>query len=75
MLLLLSSYTANLAAFLTVERMDNIITSVEGLLQQDKIKYGVLRGGTSWRFLNVSLCPHIYLQEQYLEVELYLKIR
>merc|ERR1711892_348992 len=52
--LMVSSYTANLAAFLTVDRMVNPIKSLESLVQQDKIKYGVAKYGSSWTFLNNS---------------------
>uniref|UniRef100_A0A8D8LQ99 Glutamate receptor 1 n=5 Tax=Cacopsylla melanoneura TaxID=428564 RepID=A0A8D8LQ99_9HEMI len=49
-LILVSSYTANLAAFLTVERMVNPINSVEDLADQSVVKYGVLEGGASQHF-------------------------
>ena len=39
-LLIVSSYTANLAAFLTVQRMKSNIESVEDLAKQSEIKYG-----------------------------------
>ncbi|KAF4533063.1 hypothetical protein B566_EDAN002626 [Ephemera danica] len=39
-LIMISSYTANLAAFLTVERMDATIESADDLAKQTKIKYG-----------------------------------
>lgn len=42
---MLSSYTANLAAFLTKENMDVKIESAEDLAKQSKIKYGVMSGG------------------------------
>jgi len=41
-LLIVSSYTANLAAFLTVQRMKSTIESVEDLAKQSEIKYGIL---------------------------------
>lgn len=44
-LIMLSSYTANLAAFLTKEQMDVKIESAEDLAKQSKIKYGVMVGG------------------------------
>ena len=49
-LIMISSYTANLAAFLTVERMESPIESAEDLAQQTKIKYGSLYGGSTWTF-------------------------
>ena len=40
-LLMLSCYTANLAAFLTIDKMDSSINSVEDLLRQNQVKVGV----------------------------------
>lgn len=51
---MISSYTANLAAFLTVERMDSPIESAEDLAKQTKIKYGALRGGSTAAFFRVK---------------------
>lgn len=53
-LIMISSYTANLAAFLTVERMDSPIESAEDLAKQTKIKYGVLNGGSTASFFRNS---------------------
>lgn len=53
-LIMISSYTANLAAFLTVERMDSPIESAEDLAKQTKIKYGALKGGSTVSFFRVS---------------------
>ncbi|XP_077295100.1 kainate-type ionotropic glutamate receptor subunit 1D isoform X2 [Arctopsyche grandis] len=53
-LIMISSYTANLAAFLTVERMDSPIESAEDLAKQTKIKYGALRGGSTAAFFRDS---------------------
>ena len=47
---MISSYTANLAAFLTIERMDMPINSVEDLAKQTKIKYGCLESGSTNTF-------------------------
>ncbi|RXG61714.1 Glutamate receptor ionotropic, kainate 2 [Armadillidium vulgare] len=49
-LIMISSYTANLAAFLTVERMESPIESVEDLAAQTKIKYGSMASGTTTAF-------------------------
>ncbi|CAF0913490.1 unnamed protein product [Rotaria sordida] len=56
-LILISSYTANLAAFLTVEKFVNTIESAEDLIKQTKIKYGVLRGGSTEQFFRESTIP------------------
>ncbi|XP_053678386.1 glutamate receptor ionotropic, kainate 2-like [Anopheles nili] len=53
-LIMLSSYTANLAAFLTMERMDATIESAEDLAKQSKIKYGALMGGSTMAFFQTS---------------------
>lgn len=52
-LILISSYTANLAAFLTVERMKSPIENAEDLSKQREIKYGTLYGGSTMTFFQV----------------------
>ncbi|VEL10091.1 unnamed protein product [Protopolystoma xenopodis] len=54
-LIIVSSYTANLAAFLTVSRMKVPIENVEDLAKQTKIKYGTRMGGSSAAFFEVNL--------------------
>ena len=54
-LVVTSSYTANLAAFLTVERMESPIESAEDLARQQKIKYGAVQGGSTSAFFRVSV--------------------
>lgn len=56
-LILVSSYTANLAAFLTVERMITPIESVEDLASQSKIQYGTLDSGSTMTFFRDSRMP------------------
>jgi len=56
-LIMISSYTANLAAFLTVAQMDSPITSVDDLAKQTKIKYGCLGSGSSRSFFKSSSIP------------------
>ncbi|XP_037042024.1 glutamate receptor ionotropic, kainate 2-like [Bradysia coprophila] len=53
-LIMLSSYTANLAAFLTKEQLDAKIESAEDLAKQSKIKYGVMSGGSTQSFFETS---------------------
>uniref|UniRef100_A0A8C4QMV0 Glutamate receptor n=1 Tax=Eptatretus burgeri TaxID=7764 RepID=A0A8C4QMV0_EPTBU len=53
-LIIVSSYTANLAAFLTIERMDSPISSADDLAKQTKIEYGVIRDGTTMTFFKKS---------------------
>lgn len=54
-LILISSYTANLAAFLTVERMVTPINSPEDLATQTEVQYGTLYHGSTWEFFRVSV--------------------
>ncbi len=49
-LIIISSYTANLAAFLTVERMATPVESAEDLSEQNDIAYGTLVGGSTQAF-------------------------
>nr|XP_020470473.1 glutamate receptor ionotropic, kainate 2-like [Monopterus albus] len=49
-LIIISSYTANLAAFLTVERMESPIDSADDLAKQTKIEYGVVEDGSTMTF-------------------------
>ncbi|XP_063879172.1 glutamate receptor ionotropic, kainate 2-like isoform X3 [Scylla paramamosain] len=53
-LIIISSYTANLAAFLTVERMITPIEGAEDLAAQKEIAYGSLAGGTTTTFFRDS---------------------
>ncbi|CAK9294819.1 unnamed protein product [Gordionus sp. m RMFG-2023] len=76
-LILISSYTANLAAFLTVEKMVSPIESAEDLAEQTVISYGTLASGSTftffknakvnlfqkmWRFMESR--PHVFPQTQ-----------
>lgn len=54
-LIIISSYTANLAAFLTVEKFDISITNVEQLANQTKVAYGVFKGGSTMNFFKVII--------------------
>ena len=53
-MILISSYTANLAAFLTVDRMVAPINSADDLASQTEIEYGALDGGSTVAFLKNS---------------------
>lgn len=54
-LIIISSYTANLAAFLTVERMQSPIESAEDLAKQTEIKYGMINSGSTLEFFKVGI--------------------
>ena len=81
-LIIISSYTANLAAFLTVERMATPIENAEDLADQSDIQYGTLLGGSTmtffrdskietyqkmWRLVNISINPHFMFLLRYME--------
>ena len=55
MLIIISSYTANLAAFLTIERMYTPIESADDLSKQTEIKYGTLVKGSTNEFFRVCV--------------------
>ncbi|XP_055373744.1 glutamate receptor ionotropic, kainate 2 [Condylostylus longicornis] len=54
-LIIVSSYTANLAAFLTVERMATPIENAEDLASQTEISYGTLESGSTMTFFRDSM--------------------
>ncbi|KAJ8910754.1 hypothetical protein NQ315_017211 [Exocentrus adspersus] len=49
-LIMTACYTANMAAFLTMERMGPTIESAEDLAAQNKIQYGCVKGGSTAAF-------------------------
>lgn len=53
-LIIISSYTANLAAFLTVERMDSPVDSADDIAKQTKIDYGLVKDGATMTFFKVQ---------------------
>lgn len=54
-LIMISSYTANLAAFLTVDKMETPIKGAEDLAKQTKIKYGAMKDGSTSAFFRVHI--------------------
>ena len=54
-LIMVSSYTANLAAFLTSAQMSAPVNSAEDLAKQTKIKYGTYCCGSTNAFFKVVL--------------------
>uniref|UniRef100_A0A1I8IZ05 PBPe domain-containing protein n=1 Tax=Macrostomum lignano TaxID=282301 RepID=A0A1I8IZ05_9PLAT len=68
-LIIVSSYTANLAAFLTVERMSTPIQSYEDLAKQTKIKYGVVNAGSSKEFFRNSSVQEFRRMWQFMEAK------
>ena len=57
-LIMISSYTANLAAFLTAQQMETAVNSADDLAKQTKIKYGTYCCGSTNSFFQVM---HDYL--------------
>lgn len=53
-LIIISSYTANLAAFLTIERLLPPINSAKDLVEQKKIQYGTIKSGSTKEFFKTS---------------------
>lgn len=49
-LIITATYTANLAAFLTVTRMENPITSLDDLARQSAVVYGTIENSSLHRF-------------------------
>ena len=52
--LMLATFTANLAAFLTVERMQDTVKSLEELNRQSKINYTVMRDSPYLEYFQVT---------------------
>lgn len=52
-LIMISSYTANLAAFLTSEGMEEGVNDVNDLPGQTKVKYGCVGSGSTAAFFRV----------------------
>lgn len=69
-LIIISSYTANLAAFLTVERMITPIENAADLSEQTEISYGTLEGGSTMTFFRVRVGTPMYSTSNVTKVEL-----
>jgi len=66
-LIIISSYTANLAAFLTVERMASPIESAQDLAEQREISYGTLESGSTMTFFRDSKIETYQKMWRYME--------
>nr|XP_018900134.1 PREDICTED: glutamate receptor ionotropic, kainate 3-like [Bemisia tabaci] len=66
-LIMVSSYTANLAAFLTVEDLSLPFRNVEELANQNTIKYGAKAGGSTANFFRDSNHSTYQRMWQYME--------
>jgi len=52
-LIMVSSYTANLASFLIVQELEESFSSLKELASQNKIQYGCLQNGSTMKFFQV----------------------
>jgi hypothetical protein len=50
--IVIASYTANLAAFLTVSRLDTPVESLDDLVKQYKIQYSPINNSASMDYFN-----------------------
>lgn len=50
-----SSYTANMAAFLTKEHMEESFKDVEELSKESNLRYGLMKGGSTEAFFKVNI--------------------
>ncbi|XP_030380658.1 uncharacterized protein LOC115628614 [Scaptodrosophila lebanonensis] len=53
-LMMLSTYTANLAAFLTSNKWQSTIKDLQDLIEQDEVKFGSMNGGSTSLFFSES---------------------
>ncbi|CAH1239675.1 glutamate receptor ionotropic, delta-1-like [Branchiostoma lanceolatum] len=53
-LIVVSTYTANLTAFLTVKRLKHPVTSLDDLASQTKVKFGIVNHGSLYDFFKAQ---------------------
>lgn len=53
-LIMVSSYTANLAAFLTIETLATPFKNIDELAKQEEVKYGAKQNGATYNFFRVK---------------------
>jgi len=66
-LIMMSSYTANLAAFLTANKMSSPVNGAEDLSKQTKIKYGTYCCGSTNAFFQGSTIPTYQKMNAFME--------
>lgn len=64
-IIIIPSYTANLTALRTVERLQKPIQNVAELSSQEKITYGTLEGGSTMSFFRVNIQQKIMFLIKY----------
>lgn len=70
-LIIEAAYTANLAAFLTLQQIDERVKSLYDLAGQTKITYGVERGSEIMAFFKVLRIFFVYFLLTYLFIYLF----
>eukprot|EP00058_Branchiostoma_floridae_P007221 XP_002592709.1 hypothetical protein BRAFLDRAFT_67149 [Branchiostoma floridae] len=66
--IIVATYTANLAAFLTVSRMDTDINSVEDLVSQKLVQYGTVQNSQPLSFFESSSIHTFETMARYMKV-------
>ncbi|XP_078365248.1 glutamate receptor 2-like [Oculina patagonica] len=66
-LIIVSTYTANLAAFLTIRRFASPISSIEDLAGQTSIPYGTVTNSQPQAFFEMSSIPSFVTMWQYMK--------
>ena len=63
--IIIASYTANLAAFLTLNRQDNIVGSLDDLGKQFKIQYSAVKGSSNAKYFE----RRAYIENRFYEYD------
>lgn len=66
-MILIATYTANLAAYLTFGRMKLTINSVEALGSQTKISYGTVKNSPAAEYFQESILPSYNAMYQFMK--------
>ena len=62
-LIIISTYTANLAALFTTIQSNSSVKSLEDLVKQNEIEYGIIGKGQTYNFFknsNIKLYKHLF---------------
>ncbi|EDV28927.1 uncharacterized protein TRIADDRAFT_18823, partial [Trichoplax adhaerens] len=67
--IIIATYTANLAAFLTVENLNSEINSLQQLASQSKVKYGTVQGSSVYNFFErATMAPYNEMAQRLINV-------
>lgn len=72
--IIIASYTANLAAFLTVSRLDTPVESLDDLSKQYKISYAPINGSAAMTYFERMAAIEQRFYEYFLKFLLHLKL-